>query len=115
MAKRPFKRKIKRKVGGTSFWDIEYAQGGHLKLSDDAGEDFVKFTRWLQRQSGKEFLNPTMSALDLGCGNGRNLHYLYETFGMYGYGYDTSSAAIKQARLGDTDGALQFEIEWILA
>lgn len=113
MAKRPFKRKIKRKVGGTSFWDKEYAHGGHLKLSDDAGEDFVKFTRWLQRQTSKEFLNPTMSALDLGCGNGRNLHYLHDTFGMHGVGYDTSSAAIKQAKLGDTGGALHFEVRSI--
>jgi len=112
MAKRPFKRKIKRKTGGTTFWDREYAEGGHLTLSDDAAEDFMKFTRWLTRQSGKKFLNPTQGALDLGCGNGRNLHYLHDTYGMHGVGYDNSAAAIKQAKLGDAD-TLRFEVRSI--
>lgn len=113
MAKRPFKRKIKRKVGGATFWDKEYAEGGHLKLSDDAAEDFKKFTRWLERQSGKQLLNPTQSALDLGCGNGRNLHYLHDTYGMHGVGYDVSAAAIKQAKLGVDNDDLSFVVRSI--
>lgn len=112
MPKRPFKRKIKRKVGGASFWDKEYAEGGHLKLSDDAGEDLKKFTRWLERQTGRELLNTTMSALDLGCGNGRHLHYLNEAFGMHGVGYDISSAAIKLAKTNGND-ALMFSVRSI--
>lgn len=113
MGKRPFKRKIKRNVHGSAFWDREYAQGGHLKLSEDAADDFVKFTRWLQRQSGKMHLNPTESALDLGCGNGRNLHFLHDAYGMRGVGYDTSAAAIKQAKSGAVSEALTFEVRSI--
>ena len=97
MAKRPFIRKQKRKRHGATFWDCEYTEGGHLKLSDDAAEDLKKFTRWLTRQTGSAVLNPTSSVVDFGCGNGRNLIYLAEEFGLHGVGYDISSAAIKIA------------------
>lgn len=110
MSKRPFKRKIKRRTHGATFWDQEYANdGGHLKLSDDAGEDLKKFTRWLERQTGRELLNPTASVLDMGCGNGRNLIFLAETFGVHGVGYDISAAAIKQAKAASTQHNLTFE------
>jgi len=97
MPKRPFKRKIKRKRHGASFWDHEYTEGGHLKLSDEAAEDLKKFCRWLQRRHGNAYLNPTTSVVDFGCGNGRNLIYLAKTFGVHGFGYDVSTAAIKLA------------------
>ncbi|MDC1205617.1 class I SAM-dependent methyltransferase [Candidatus Pacebacteria bacterium] len=102
MSKRPFIRKPKRKKHGTTFWDNEYSEGGTLKLSDDASEDLEKFTRWLERQTKREFLNPTSCVLDMGCGNGRNLVYLAEKFGMHGTGYDISPAAIKQAVTAST-------------
>lgn len=110
MGKRPFKRKIKRRTHGATFWDQEYAnEGGHLKLSDDAGEDLKKFTRWLTRQTGRELLNPTASVLDMGCGNGRNLIFLAENFGMHGVGYDISAAAIKQAKVASGKHNLSYE------
>ncbi|MBP9709039.1 MAG: hypothetical protein KBD78_15490, partial [Oligoflexales bacterium] len=51
MAKRPFIRKQKRKQHGTTFWDSEYTNASHLKLSTEASEDLEKFTRWLARQN----------------------------------------------------------------
>ncbi len=98
MPKRPFIRKPKRRRHGQSFWEHEYAAGGHLKLSDEPGEDLVKFTRWHARQKQTTAFTPSQTALDLGCGNGRHLFFLYEQFGLTGIGYDTAEPALKQAR-----------------
>lgn len=81
-----------------NFWDREYAQGTHLAMSDEPAEDLIKFTRWLMRREGKQSLNVTRLALDLGCGNGRNLIYLAKEFAMRGVGYDTSGTAIAAAK-----------------
>ncbi len=91
---------------GASFWDQEYKTSGYLALSDDPSEDLIKFTRFLGRLYGEGhahggragFINQTSSVLDLGCGNGRNLIYLAETFGTTGVGYDVSGEAVAQAR-----------------
>ena len=88
----------RRKRHGTAFWDHEYTNAEHLALSTEVSEDLEKFTRWLERQTKRELLNPLASAIDLGCGNGRNLLYLARTYGMRGVGYDSSAAAIKEAR-----------------
>lgn len=87
----------KRKSHGTAFWDKEYANAEHLALSTEASEDLEKFTRWLVRQSKLTLLNPLSSVIDLGCGNGRNLIFLAQQFGMRGVGYDSSRAAILEA------------------
>jgi SAM-dependent methyltransferase len=87
----------KKSRHGTAFWDQEYSKAEHLALSDEASGDLEKFTRWLERETGRTILNPTSSVIDLGCGNGRNVVYLAKTFGMHGIGYDSSSAAIKEA------------------
>lgn len=87
----------KRNRHGTAFWDQEYTKAEHLALSTEASEDLEKFTRWLERQTKRTLLNPTSSAVDFGCGNGRNLLYLAQQFGMRGVGYDSSASAIKEA------------------
>lgn len=87
----------KRKRSGQAFWDAEYKEGGHLALSMTQSEDLEKFTRWLAREYGNSALNVTSSVLDLGCGNGRNIIWLAETFGVRGYGCDISVEAVKQA------------------
>ncbi len=92
-----FTRKKKRKQHGATFWDSEYKNPTHLKLSTVQSEDLEKFTRWLLRRKREDILNPESTALDVGCGNGRNLIYLNQTFGMKGVGYDISKAAIAQA------------------
>ena len=88
----------KRKRHGVAFWDQEYTDAEHLALSTEASADLEKFTRWLERQTKRTILNPLASAIDLGCGNGRNLLYLATEFGMRGIGYDSSAAAIKEAK-----------------
>ena len=79
------------------FWNKQYKKPTHLALSDTPAEDFVKFTRWIEERYGKKFFNVTTQALDLGCGNGRNLVYLTQNYDMRGIGYDSSVEAIKQA------------------
>jgi len=109
MAKRPFIRKQKRKQHGTTFWDSEYTNASHLKLSIEASEDLEKFTRWLLRQKDTTpILTPHHSVLDVGCGNGRNLIYLAQNFGMKGVGYDISTAAISQADAASRDLSLSY-------
>lgn len=109
MAKRPFIRKQKRKQHGTTFWDSEYTNASHLKLSTEASEDLEKFTRWLARQKNTlPILTSENSVLDLGCGNGRNLIYLAKNFGVKGVGYDISTAAINKASNASQDLLLSY-------
>ena len=103
MPRRPFIRKQKKKRHGTNFWDREYKQPDHLALSTEPGEDLVKFTRFLHRHH-PELLSQDRHVVDLGCGNGRHLKYLVDTYGLTGTGFDTSQTAIKQAaELCDAD------------
>ena len=98
MAIKPnFVKKKKHKKHGATFWDTEYKNPTHLKLSTNPSEDLEKFTRWIIRQKYLEILSPDSHTLDVGCGNGRNLIYLNQTFGNRGVGYDVSKAAIAQA------------------
>jgi SAM-dependent methyltransferase len=102
--------KRKRFAGkGQQFWDKEYKDKNHLALSINPSEDLMKFTRWLEREHGREFLNPTLSVLDLGCGNGRNLIYLAQTFGMKGLGLDNSQEAINQAKAASKDLPIEYQ------
>jgi SAM-dependent methyltransferase len=98
MAHKPnFTRKKKRKQHGATFWDSEYTNPEHLKLSVNQSEDLEKFTRWLIREKHENLLSPETSVLDVGCGNGRNLIFLNREFDSPGVGYDISKAAIAQA------------------
>jgi len=97
MPKRPFIRKQKRKKHGVTFWDNEYKNADHLKLSTDHSEDLEKFTRFVIRLKRGDILGVGQSVLDVGCGNGRNLIFLGNMFSMKGIGYDISTAATTQA------------------
>ncbi|OGG65826.1 hypothetical protein A3I99_00060 [Candidatus Kaiserbacteria bacterium RIFCSPLOWO2_02_FULL_45_11b] len=98
MARKPnFTRKKTRKVHGEAFWDAEYKNPTHLKLSTKQSEDLEKFTRWVGRRKREDVLSPAASVLDVGCGNGRNLIFLSQNFGTKGVGYDISKAAVSQA------------------
>jgi SAM-dependent methyltransferase len=88
---------MQKKRSGQAFWNDEYKKGGHLALSFNPSEDLQKFVRWLIRERGHEHLNVTSQVLDVGCGNGRNLHWLSEEYGIRGTGYDISTEAIKEA------------------
>lgn len=88
---------MKKVRHGKAFWDAEYKDAGHLALSTKQSEDLEQFTRWVEREYGRSLLNVTTSVLDLGCGNGRNLIWLSETYGMRGVGYDISTQAVQNA------------------
>ena len=109
MARKPnFVKKKKHQVHGGAFWDKEYTRPEHLKLSTVESEDLVKFTRWLIRQKNETVLQPNGSVVDVGCGNGRNLIFLANAFGLKGIGTDISSAAIAQAKRASTDLPLSY-------
>jgi SAM-dependent methyltransferase len=98
MARKPnFTRKKKRKQHGETFWDSEYKNPTHLKLSTKHSEDLEKFTRWVIRRNREDVFGRKASVLDIGCGNGRNVIFLNQSFGNTGIGYDISKAAIAQA------------------
>lgn len=103
-----FTKKKKRKVHGATFWDREYTNPEHLKLSIVESGDLAKFTRWLERQDDNNTL--VDSVFDAGCGNGRNLIYLANEFGMHGIGVDISSAAIAQARRASVDLPIVYHV-----
>jgi SAM-dependent methyltransferase len=111
MAMKPnFIRKKKRKVHGATFWDQEYTNPEHLKLSDKESQDLAKFTRWVIRRDRGDILAKGSSAIDAGCGNGRNLIYLAHEFGMKGVGIDISSAAIAQAKKASIELPISYHI-----
>lgn len=76
------------------FWNKEYKDPGMFALSDEVSSDLVKFTRWMQKEYGRDSIRPDSVVLDAGCGNGRNLLWLNENFRVKGYGYDISEEAI---------------------
>lgn len=106
-------RIVKHKKNKRGFWDREYKKSGHLALSTEPSEDFVKFCNFLERDYGKQYLNPLAQAVDLGCGNGRNLGFLAGTYNVRGYGIDTSKEAVAQARSMTGDLPLTFEVRSI--
>ncbi len=95
------------------FWNKEYRTGAHLQLSDEPAEDLIKFCRWVERAEGRRQLNVTGRVLDLGCGNGRNLIYLAQTYGIRGVGYDISDVAIRQAIAASVDMPIQYAVRSI--
>lgn len=105
-----FVRKKKRQVHGTTFWDQEYNNPTHLKLSTKESEDLAKFTRWLIRRERTDLLTPPASAIDAGCGNGRNLIFLANEFEMKGVGFDISSAAINQAKAASEKLEIEYDV-----
>lgn len=100
----------KKQKSSHAFWNKEYKKGGHLALSEEPSEDLEKFVRFLEQKSGRKFLNPLASVLDLGCGNGRNLIYLSRMFGTRGIGYDISDQAIAQAKRASKELPLSYEV-----
>ena len=97
--------------GRKDFWNAQYKNPTHLALSDEPAEDLEKFCRYLERNHGKSLMNVTTQAVDIGCGNGRNLIYLSETYGMRGLGYDTSSEAIAQATAAAGELPVKFLVQ----
>ena len=95
------------------FWNKEYRNATHLQLSDEPAEDLMKFGRFVERHEGRRQLNVTGRALDLGCGNGRNLIFLARHYGTRGVGYDISSEGIKQAVAASVDLPIVYSVRSI--
>ena len=111
MAVKPnFTKKKKRKVHGATFWDREYTNPEHLKLSTVESADLAKFTRFVIRQKRGDIFTVGNSAFDAGCGNGRNLIYLADQFQMKGAGVDISGAAIAQAKAASTNFDIHYHV-----
>ncbi len=96
-----------------NFWDKEYKKPEHLALSTEQSEDLEKFTRWLSRNADEGVLQGAPFAVDMGCGNGRNLLFLAREFGFEGIGYDISKEAVGQARKAAADLPVTFEVRSI--
>lgn len=92
------------------FWNEEYKTAEHLALSMNPSEDLEKFTRWMEREYGRELLNPIAKVIDIGTGNGRNLIFLSNAYGMRGVGYDISEVAIREAEGNKDDLPLEFAV-----
>lgn len=95
------------------FWNKEYKTSEHLALSSAHSEDLEKFCRYLERHYKREYLNPMARALDLGCGNGRNLVYLAENYGIRGTGFDISDVAIGHAISASQDLPIEYAVHSI--
>lgn len=106
-----FTKKKKRQVHGPTFWDTEYNNPQYLKLSTNESEDLAKFTRWVERFGRGDILSAEASALDAGCGNGRNLIFLAREFGMKGVGIDISKSAITQAEAASKDFNIKYGVQ----
>ncbi len=104
----------KRAKSAEKYWNTEYSKEKHFALSENPSEDLMKFTRFLQRLNVQKILTPVASALDLGCGNGRNLAYLTENFGMKGIGYDISAEAIALARKRTEGYPIEYNVRSIV-
>ncbi len=92
------------------FWNKEYQTSEHLALSMNVSEDLEKFIRWMERDFGRKYLNPIVKVIDIGTGNGRNIIYMSNNFGMRGVGYDISEVAIKEAIKNAEDLPLEFAV-----
>lgn len=57
----------------------------------------------MQREYGKDALRPDTFVLDAGCGNGRNLLWMNDSFRVRGLGFDISEEAITQANKKATE------------
>jgi SAM-dependent methyltransferase len=92
------------------FWNKEYKTSEHLALSMNVSEDLEKFTNWMEREHGRTYLNPVARIVDIGTGNGRNIIYMSNNYGMHGTGYDISEVAIKEAEVNKEDLPLTFAV-----
>ena len=97
------------------FWNKEYNDkrkaDGNLAVSTKPSGDLIKFLHWVDKHGeGGVVLGGGSVVHDIACGNGRNLIYLAEEFGMVGSGFDISKEAIVEA-VDNSDGLdLNFKV-----
>lgn len=86
----------KKKPDPHTFWNAEYTTHEHFALSYNVSEELEHFARYLDRNHSG--MPRGLHALDVCCGNGRNLAWLSRTHGTTGVGFDFSETAIDEAR-----------------
>jgi SAM-dependent methyltransferase len=78
------------------YWDKEYKEPTFLSLSKEPQYEITRFIKYLKTEAWQEVEGKIV--LDLGCGNGRNLHHFSEKYACAGFGWDISPEAIVQAK-----------------
>ena len=82
-----------------SFWEQEYTNASHLAMSTEPSSDLESFMRWSDRQKDElERVVDRPRVFDIGCGNGRNVHYMEKVSDAMGGGIDVAEHAIAQAQ-----------------
>lgn len=76
-------------------WELEYSNPALLTKGAEPTAEFKRFVDWLTKDQGIDLEQARV--LDLGCGTGRNLIYLYKRFGTVGVGVDISDTALQVA------------------
>ncbi len=104
-------------------WEQEYRDPQFISLATEPLRDVRDFMKWVKKfikkipltsgsEAGMTATDLTeWTVLDLGCGNGKNLHYIVEHFCKTGIGYDISKTAISYALdlRGDLD--IQYSVQ----
>jgi len=86
------------------FWNKEYTDNSehNLAISTRPSGDLMQFLKWFDKYDTKYLAELSLGqgsyVYDIGCGNGRNLAYLAQEFGMVGSGFDISAEAVESAR-----------------
>ena len=87
-------------------WEQEYRDPQFITLATEPLRDVRDFMKWVKKFIKRENVEHAedvsrdltqWTVLDLGCGNGKNLHYIVEYFCNNGIGYDISKTAISYA------------------
>ena len=84
-------------MGNRTAWNEEYKKPKLITKSEKPPRDFLKFLQWIKRNKHLD-LYAGLTALDLGCGIGRNAYYLARVYGMNVYAWDFSHEAIETAK-----------------
>lgn len=101
-----------------AFWNKEYANPKHLRMSDEVASDLETFERWAIRNAEWYPFPKHGLVLDVGCGNGRNLIQMCDQYSMKGKGFDISGVAIEQATKAEEQleksQSKKLDIEWFV-
>jgi SAM-dependent methyltransferase len=92
-------------------WEKEYRSPQFLTLGTDPLSCVRDLTKWLRRKQKVDMTD--FVVLDLGCGNGKNIKYIVESFAKSGIGYDISATAIAQASELKKDLPIHYEVRSI--
>ncbi len=99
-----------------AFWNKEYANPKHLRMSSEPASDLETFERWVVRNAEWYPFPKHGLVLDIGCGNGRNLIQICDAFSLKGKGFDISGVAIEQAKKAEEQlersQSKKLDIEW---